>query len=634
MFDSNGFPVDGTQFWITIIVEISDNAITLQFPTINFQISEASTGTLRTIDGFLSEKIRPSDPVYHSYLGASNNGMSLPFSFTQDPSTLPTPVVGYIISITIAGGLVIQAAGTFNNQIPAGPQILMPTTVSYLVECRKKVKKNFALSLGPSDITHFSRVPSENAYRDSHVNDAFDGVSAWTWVDNFMVPDKVTGTMNVMVRIGKMKDHKLKLAKPVQLSNFGPNVTSISTAVAINRTNKNNIVVSYGVLDYTTFIEPAYAAVSFDGGKTWPINGPTNIQPVGPFGGGDCRGVSADKYGNFWYEISNYTDPTGNFFFNQPAFWISSDCGRTWSLAYTFPDPTVIGVDYWDFPQLSFGGDGQGNYGMWITADYYQGGIDVIPVMAFIPITGLGSYGTPTLVFLNSLLNTQYVASLTASQDGRVWTQSYTNMLSNYLAFVVRFKSPGPIDSNYAGPWDLAVLQPLSGPAPTGTFTSFPNFGYFNGVQQNVYDDKRQALYSLLCYQTPDLSQDMSLFMIISRDNGQTWSSPLYIATTDRANRGFPSMALDTEKGDLYFGWYDGRNDPTFKKMEYFGAILKAKTINKLVDKIPLSNPLYTLPPATSSVEIVEKNAVHLETRKQQRINLKCRIKCRGGTKD
>ena len=37
-----------------------------------------------------------------------------------------------------------------------------------------------------------------------------------------------------------------------QLSDFAPGLQSWDTAVAINRTNKNNIVVSYGVIDEAT----------------------------------------------------------------------------------------------------------------------------------------------------------------------------------------------------------------------------------------------------------------------------------------------------------------------------------------------------------------------------------------------
>ena len=98
---------------------------------------------------------------------------------------------------------------------------------------------------------------------------------------------------------------------------------------------------------------------------------------------------------------------------------------------------------------------------------------------------------------------------------------------------------------------------------------------------------QRQALYQLSIGNFPDFSQNMRLYFAISRDNGQTWSDPIDIATTDFANRGFQSMALDPVTGNLVFGWYDGRNDPTLQSMQYFGAILPAAQLDALVNKYP-----------------------------------------------
>ena len=116
--------------------------------------------------------------------------------------------------------------------------------------------------------------------------------------------------------------------------------------------------------------------------------------------------------------------------------------------------------------------------------------------------------------------------------------------------------------------------------------------------QSIIYDDSRQALYAAYSAPFPDWSQNMRLYFIISRDNGQTWSSPIDISTTDFGNRGFQSMALNQTKdpvsgklvsGGLVFGWYDGRNDPTFKSVEYYAATISAKKLDKLVNAIPLS---------------------------------------------
>lgn len=60
--DANGFPVPGTQFWITLTIIKESNKVTIQFPVINFQTGPVSPsdpgvplpgGYLYTSDGFL-----------------------------------------------------------------------------------------------------------------------------------------------------------------------------------------------------------------------------------------------------------------------------------------------------------------------------------------------------------------------------------------------------------------------------------------------------------------------------------------------------------------------------------------------------------------------------------------------------
>lgn len=217
---------------------------------------------------------------------------AFPNSFVPG-STYPVPLTGYIISITNAGGLVIQAPGQTANIIPPGPQILMPTDVTYTVQPKVRLKNNRVISTGPTNTTQFANAYDANdGVRDSHRNAAYDGVAAWSWTDNSMVADKTNGIINAVVAIGRInKEGKLKVSPPVQLTtDLAPNVGAWDTAVAINPTNTDNIVVTYELIDYNTFTLPTYRAVSFDGGKTWPENGLTNIQPTGPLGGGDYPG--------------------------------------------------------------------------------------------------------------------------------------------------------------------------------------------------------------------------------------------------------------------------------------------------------------------------------------------------------
>ena len=117
---------------------------------------------------------------------------------------------------------------------------------------------------------------------------------------------------------------------------------------------------------------------------------------------------------------------------------------------------------------------------------------------------------------------------------------------------------------------------------------------------------------------------------------GKLGQIQLISQTTDFANRGYQSMALDPVTGNLIFGWYDGRNDPTFKSIQYFGAIITAKQLDKLVEKIPLSNPLYNLPSVAVPSAQAKPKAMVTETQKaiiakrkevhRKRLNIKSKV--------
>lgn len=604
--DPFGFPVPGTQFWVTLDIIKEGPKVTILLPLINFQTGPVANdpveqpflppivpgGYLYTAGGFLPEDLRPTDLVPRSIVAASNNGLSQVYSQTQTADMLPQPPAGYIVQVTNAGAIVVQCAGTFGNIIPVGPQILLPSSITYLVKTKEKLCKNTVLSNGFTNTTQFTNsAAADSGFRDSHVNDAFDGVIGWAWCDNSMITDKTNGTMNLMVAIGRTnKKGKLRVGKAIQLTNLAPGVMAWDTAVAINRTDSNNIIVSYGHIDNNTGTSLLYRAVSFDGGKTWPENGPLNVQPANGFG--DARGVSSDKFGNIWYSATDFDGVI-----NPPVFFVSTDKGVTFQLAFTAPTPAP-GEEY-DYPQYCFGGDGLGNYGLIYQANLFTPD-GAVPTIGFIPILGLGVFGAPTTTTLSGLMNSVVQSNLTASSNGKIWLQGISTTTGRYTfisPITLAFKSPGLLDENYAGAWQTIIVGDDEFGYNNSDTISQPVKGYiFHSTQSILYDEERHALYAITSAQVPDFSQNMRIFFIISRDNGQTWSDAIDISTTNFANRGFQSMALDEITGDLIFGWYDGRNDPTYESVEYFAGLLPARTLDALVSSIPKSNPLYTLP--------------------------------------
>ncbi len=620
--DSLGFPVPGTEFWVTLDIIKEDNKVIIQFPVINFQTGPSANnpvepapllfgGYLYTSDGFLPECTRPNDLVYRSILAASNNGASQPFSFVTPPEPPYANIpAGYILSVTNAGAIVVQCAGTFGNIIPPGPQILMPTDITYIVKSKVQLCKNTVIQAEFTNTTLASR-GNQADLRDSHPNDAFDNVLAWQWSSNSNVSDKTTSVLNTFVAIGQvLSNGTLEVKAPISLTtNLTDGIFTYDTSVAINRSNKNNIIVGYNLFDENNPNAPQfYRAISNDGGATWPVNSAVTDIP-GYNNIGDCPGVQSDKFGNIWL---CYGQP---FIYDNPTFVVSSNKGLDFQFVYMAP-PVANPNDYgYDYPQFCFGEDGERHYGLWFVWDYIGSppAFDLVQSVGFIPITGPGVWGSATVTPLTSLINTNSLSNITASLDGRVWLQGVPS-IGGALSYIapggIVYKSPGPLDQNYAGPWNYAIANQINLQYDISIQDSQPIHGYIplGSVKSLIYDDQRQALYAMYQAQFPDYSQNMRIYFVISRDNGQTWSSPIDIATTDFANRGFETMALDPVTGNLVFGWYDGRNDPTYKSVQYFGAVIPAEELDKLVNSILLSNPVYSIPsPAVAPLQLSAK---------------------------
>ncbi len=670
--DVFGLPVPGTQFFVTLTIRKEGPFVTIQLPAINFQTGQLANnpaeegvpiivpgGYVYTVGNHLPCNIRPNDIVTRTFFGPSNNGPNLAFSYSDTPQQLPVPITGYLLQFSNSGELTIQGVGTLGNIIPPGQQNLLPTTISYIVKPELKLEHNLALSNEFTNVSKFPPVilfpgtPYSVGLRDTTVNDAFGGIVAYAWADNSNVADQSQAVMNMAVAIGHVsKKGKLKIDYSQFLTNYiadSPDGSfPFDKAVAINKVYTNNIIVSWTNTYFPANNEPAVGsfntkAVSIDGGQTWTV-GTTGVpQPTGvPFAtAGDNRGVASDKYGNIWWLSTNLFDLSGNFT-NTPYFMVSTDLGATFNIVYTFPNPvTVSGVGFYDFPQYCFGGDGNGNYGINFVSDFFPtfnggaGPYDSSPIVGFIQINGSANIPSniiyPTFVpVLSQFLNNSFLSSITSSIDGRVWHHSIPEGTvqpypgTGITNQQVVYKSPGPIDQNYAGPWDFATINlitfatfgPSGVPLEPRQYDAQPGDMFWPTAQTIIFDDQRKALYGIVNTNFPNykhsvFAQNTNIYFAISRNNGQSWSNPIFINSTDKNNKGFPSMALDPVTRNLLFGWYDGRNDPTKTGVQYFGAVLDAKTLDCLVTQIPVSNPTYVIPAASL---VKERSVKQLQT--------------------
>jgi hypothetical protein len=643
-----------TRFWVDLEIEKRGRVVTIFLPLINIQVGQVSPsnpfcpsgqsfpglppsgGYIYTSDGYLPKELRPTDPCPRSVVVPSNVGMSPVFSYAQDPCTLPKPPAGYILEVRDDGSINIQCAGTFGNIIPIGPHVILPCSISYITKKRHHLCKNVVVSNGATNVAVFDPT-TYNAnieVRDSHTMAAYNNKIVWTWADNSMIPDKTIGVTNVMVSVGSVVPGTSTVSPgvPVQLTNFetqypAHQFLNFDTGVAIVYAGPfaGRVIVSYGTVDpnfpastSNVFIYTC-RAISLDGGLTWPpafdgvnnqpLNGKTNIQPTGQSGAGDIPGVLSDRFGNIFYITSNHLTSTGGYI-NQVTIWTSADGGDTFSILYSVP--VQVDVELMDFPTGVFGTKADGQYGLYFTATFgFLATSDAFASAGFIPIDGYLAFGTPEFSTLEQLAPALMTPDIAASNDGRVWIQgNNSGVLSTPYSFIqpmlIAFKSPsGTIGQNWAGAWDLNVANNISAtfadnfqvPPTVPLPLSAPVRSYaLNSNISILFDDSRQVLYAMFNRQAPDFGQNMIISLVISGNNGMTWSSPIDIATSQSGNRGFQSMTLDYDPAtqrntNLIFGWYDGRNDPTFQSVEYYTAVIGAQELDKLVSHISVSNP-------------------------------------------
>jgi hypothetical protein len=284
--DACGVPLNNTKFSINLKLFKSGPQITIQFPVISFQTGQFANipgenlvpplqgGYVYTSSGFLPKEFRPTDLIYRSVLVADDKGLTLPYSYNQNYSTLPVPLPGYILGISDAGAITIMGAGTFGTIIPTGSHTVRPADMVYLVEPKIKIKKNFRVTNKALNIIKTIQPPhiqTGTPLRDSHINSSFDNVNIFAMVDNskYTKPTMTIGS-DVTVKRGVYHKKKIHFGPTVFLTDLPENVVIFDTAATIDPTNPNNVCVSYGVTDFNLGIGACARAISNDNGKTWP----------------------------------------------------------------------------------------------------------------------------------------------------------------------------------------------------------------------------------------------------------------------------------------------------------------------------------------------------------------------------
>jgi len=196
------------------------------------------------------------------------------------------------------------------------------------------------------------------------------------------------------------------------------------------------------------------------------------------------------------------------------------------------------------------------------------------------------------------VLQSQFAGSATntTSNDGRVWLMdSFQNL---FYKSCPNKTYPDITSCNWAGPF-LVQQAYASSKIPN---ESTPVRNMFNTLCQDIiYDPKLKALYVVVMSQPSYASPNDYLNLVISRDNGQTWSDPIRLRTLPVGNITMQNTNFDPVTGDFIISWYDGRVDPVnfLYLQRYFTIVTHAELAGYIAD-IPYFNPKYIVPPATT----------------------------------
>ena len=582
----------GEPFDIVLTVNVNGNQVTIQVPTINVVINSGfSGGVIATVNNFLSKCLWPETLVF------------LAFEQKYDQSAFPDTTE---LSLLVGndGSIRIVSSINYLSLIQDGPLITLPTAVTYLVlreKCIMEAPQNVQVSTARSDVYESGYSGYFLEFYDVSIEN--DNVAV-CWASNSL--DFPTTAMDQSVSVGKVVYDgagrpQLQMGPPVIAVKANDEDICVEQAIAINPTNPLNIVsvtlrrVRSSLIEKDFF--QGWTSRSIDAGLTWTSQRTEDTVFTQQRGRGDWN-LACDKFGNFWFfGMYQFSDGAGSWTdanrFNGIA--VSSDGGQTFQEVGTMSpnDPDFMA----DYPRISFGGDGQGGYGAWLSVTFQNTDFTIAVVdVAFLPINGLGvgNIGPITQFKQNNLLfdsnnpslkNTalQYPEIL-ATPEGKVYVVSKgfdTEPLA-LLYISCNLNGTNGFSSDSFGPSKLIAQGNVitfgvteANVVYNGTRT-ITNVGYRLG-----YDSNLGRIYTVYINEKPSQSQNVILTLIYSDDDGSSWKIMGEINDTNESERGTINMGRDSTTGNLFFSWFDARGDPTLRSINLFAAVLDPDNIRK-----------------------------------------------------
>lgn len=306
-------------------------------------------------------------------------------------------------------------------------------------------------------------------------------------------------------------------------------------SVAVDPTNNDNVFMA-GNVDVNT--QPGlFLSVSHDGGVTWSprliANGSDAFKTA-------CCDPSAfyDQFGNLFLDYISFSTDTA-------VLLMSTDAGNSFTQLGTFAAT--------DQPKLTTGPGG-----VWMV---WNNGTDL--QMVGLPVFGKGLLGSFTALESppGPIIGERNFGKISIGPSGQVmisWQDATTGEGPDKI-----FVSVDPDGFGPAGLQNQVLVTntnvgsfatPLVQPDRMVDAESEPAFdrsgGQFNGRVYIVYTDRSSVT-----------SQDFTINIRHSDDNGQTWSAPTQVDNPRHVNQVLPRIRVDQTDGDVAVTWYDANND-------------------------------------------------------------------------
>lgn len=611
--DGSGFPYAGlATFNYTVVLKIDGKEIVSMYaPQLNFETLYTYApddyvmfaplgGFVTTAAQSLPEMFRPKHDL--TFIVANNDGFLQSIDFTTyTPGTPPipgnpptpgtpstgvtNPVPGYKFIIDSYGNLTIAANGTYGDIIPPGGHTMCGTIVPYqtkLQKCHKHCRHGFNEFIIQPKFTNFSLFATRAAndgIRDSHINDAYGNLAAWSWSDNSIQIDKSNNVMDAYVNMGDIVHGRVIPRAPINISNLFLQQMVWDTSIAINRNQTmfpGNVVASFDRLNHNTSLT-----------RSGNVAGPLSMTIIN----------IDTTYLNIGYLITD-------------------------SLGYVQHNTTIASIPV-------SGTSGQITLSLPTTyAGVGQSPIDTFTITTGVPFTFMADIltaGSNKISNINSSDILQLVAGQTILDTGGYIPPNTTivSVLVTEIILSNNMTNGGLISGDtfivprtWATPGSFAPGTPMVAVSNNGGVTFGPSFLLDPTIDfpaavaadcPGVQCDKYGNMWYLINVDKSGQYLAENIMFYVSSDGGNTWS--LFFETTDGTiSDGFyddPQFCFGNDGLGNYGIWFEG--DYFTTTSAYFNNELRLGFIP--IDKL---NPTPLVGPATNYYTIVTNNQPNL----------------------